>query len=354
MTDQKRVLITGGCGFVGSALIRHIIRRTNCSVVNLDKLTYAAMPEALEECAESERYYFVRGDVADAEVVRRTLATHAPDGLIHLAAESHVDRSIDGPEAFIRTNVMGTFVLLEETRKFLEGRPKDHFKFHHVSTDEVYGSLSESEPAFRETTPYNPRSPYAASKAASDHLALAWHETYKLPVILTNCSNNYGPWQFPEKFVPVMVLSALDGKSLPVYGTGQNIRDWLFVEDHAAALWAVFSRGKVGQKYNIGGKAERRNLDVVRTICAILNELRPRTSGKSYYEQISFVADRPGHDYRYGIDCSRISHELGWRPCVTFEEGLRKTVQWYLDKDDWWRSIQAKTYDGGRLGIFSQ
>jgi dTDP-glucose 4,6-dehydratase len=348
------ILITGGCGFIGSALIRHLIRRTENNVINLDKMTYAAMPEALEECAESNRYHFVLGDISNAEIVRHTLETQPTDGVIHLAAQSHVDRSIDGPAEFITTNVVGTFVLLEETRRYLSTRTAEErarFRFHHVSTDEVYGSLSESDPAFCEDTPYNPRSPYSASKAASDHLVYAWHETYGLPVILTNCSNNYGPWQFPEKLIPVMVLSALDGKPIPVYGRGQNIRDWLFVEDHAVALGAVFERGRLGQRYNIGGKAERRNLEVVRAVCTVLDELKPRADGKSYRDQISFVSDRPGHDYRYAVDCSRIARELEWYPNVTFEEGLRRTVRWYLDNEKWWRAVHSKTYDGRRLGI---
>ena len=349
-----KVLITGGCGFIGSALIRHIIRNTDSKVVNLDKLTYAATPDALEEAARSERYHFVQGDIADVDLVRSVFAAHRPDGVIHLAAESHVDRSIDGPGAFITTNVVGTFVLLDEARRYWSELADDariQFRFHHVSTDEVYGSLSETDPAFDEKTPYKPRSPYSASKAASDHLVQAWHETYGLPIVLTNCSNNYGPWQFPEKLIPVIVLNAIDGNPLPVYGQGQNIRDWLYVEDHATALWTVFRHGAPGDHYNIGGEAERRNLDVVRAICTVLDDLRPKRDGTSYADQISFVADRPGHDHRYAIDSSKIKRVLGWAPTVTFEEGLRETIKWYLDNEAWWRAIRHKTYDGRRLGI---
>lgn len=353
---RKTIMVTGGCGFIGSALIRHILRTTDARVVNLDKMTYAATPEALEECVEAELYHFVLGDIADRDAVRQVFETHAPDGIIHLAAESHVDRSIDGPDAFINTNVVGTFVLLDEARQYLaslDEAKQSRFRFHHVSTDEVYGSLSETDPAFSETTAYNPRSPYSASKAASDHLVQAWHETYGLPIVLTNCSNNYGPWQFPEKLIPVIVINALEGKPLPVYGEGRNIRDWLHVEDHARALWTVFDQGKIGERYNVGGKAERRNIDVVKAICAILNDLKPRSDGKSYAEQISFVTDRPGHDLRYAIDCSRIEAGLGWHSHVSFEQGLQQTIQWYLDHESWWRQIRDKTYDGRRLGMAS-
>jgi dTDP-glucose 4,6-dehydratase len=350
---RKTIMVTGSCGFIGSALIRHILRTTDARVVNLDKMTYAATPEALEECEQADLYHFVLGDIADRDDVRHVFETHAPDGIIHLAAESHVDRSIDGSGAFIATNVVGTFVLLDEARQYyaaLDEVKQNRFRFHHVSTDEVYGSLSETDPAFNETTAYNPRLPYSASKAASDHLVHAWHETYGLPVILTNCSNNYGPWQFPEKLIPVIVINALEGKTLPVYGEGRNIRDWLHVDDHARALWQVFECGRNGERYNVGGKAERRNIDVVSTICAILDELRPRKVGRSYLRQISFVTDRPGHDHRYAIDCSKIERDLDWHPVVSFEEGLRKTVQWYLDHEQWWRDILDKRYDGRRLG----
>ena len=351
--SDMKVLITGGCGFIGSALIRHIMRSSDVAVVNLDKLTYAAMPEALDGCEASGRYVFERGDIADPATVRRVLATHRPDGIVHLAAESHVDRSIDGPGEFITTNVVGSFVLLDQARHYWAGladEAKARFRFHHVSTDEVYGSLGDADPAFREDTPYSPRSPYSASKAASDHLVQAWHETYGLPMVLTNCSNNYGPWQFPEKLIPVVVLSALDGQPLPVYGQGLNVRDWLFVEDHAAALWQVFERGRTGERYNIGGLAERRNIDVVRAICAILDELRPRPGKAPHESLIRFVPDRPGHDHRYAIACAKIERELGWRPSVSFEAGLRRTVEWYLANEPWWRAIRARTYDGRRLG----
>ena len=351
--NSKTVLVTGGCGFIGSALIRHILRTSNTRVVNLDKMTYAATPEALEECAQADLYHFVLGDIADRDAVQHVFETHGPDGIIHLAAESHVDRSIDAPDTFITTNVIGTFVLLDEARRYFAGLDAErqaNFRFHHVSTDEVYGSLSETDPAFVEETPYRPRSPYSASKAASDHLVDAWHETYGLPVVMTNCSNNYGPWQFPEKLIPVMVINALDGKPLPVYGEGRNIRDWLHVEDHARALWQVFAHAETGGKYNIGGKAERRNIDLVNTLCTILDDLRPRSDGRSYAEQISFVTDRPGHDHRYAINCSRIEDELGWHPAVSFEEGLRQTIGWYLEHETWWRAIRERTYDGRRLG----
>lgn len=348
-----KVLITGGCGFIGSALIRHIIRNTSVSIVNLDKMTYAATPEAMEECGDSTRYAFERGDIADADTVRRILSEHRPGGIIHLAAESHVDRSIDGPGAFIATNVVGSFVLIDQARHFWSGLPREEkarFRFQHVSTDEVYGSLTETASPFHEGTPYSPRSPYSASKAASDHLVQAWHETYGLPIMITHCSNNYGPWQFPEKLIPVIVLNAIDGKDLPVYGQGTNVRDWLYVEDHAAALWTVFEHGVTGEKYNIGGNAERRNIDVVQSICAILDDLRPRADGKACASQIRFVVDRPGHDQRYAVNASKIARELGWAPSLTFEAGLRKTVEWYLENEAWWRDIHGRTYDGRRLG----
>lgn len=350
---HRTILITGGCGFIGSSLIRHILRTTDVRVVNLDKMTYAATPEALEGCEEADLYHFVLGDIANRDDVRQVFENHAPDGIIHLAAESHVDRSIDGPDAFITTNVVGTFTLLDEARHYhasLDGDKRNGFRFHHVSTDEVYGSLGDADPAFCETTAYSPRSPYSASKAASDHLVEAWHETYGLPVVLTNCSNNYGPWQFPEKLIPVIIINALDGKPLPVYGEGKNIRDWLHVDDHARALWTVFEKAGVGERYNVGGKAERRNIDVVSSICAIMDELRPRQDGQSYLQQISFVTDRPGHDHRYAIDSSKIERDLGWHPLVSFEEGLCATIQWYLEHEDWWRVIAQNIYDGSRLG----
>jgi dTDP-glucose 4,6-dehydratase len=349
-----KILVTGGCGFIGSALIRKFIRTTEATIINLDNMTYAAMPEALEDCHTSNRYTFEKGDISDEETVKRVFRTHHPDGVIHLAAESHVDRSIDSPATFIKTNIIGTFILLDVARAYwteLNGAAKRNFKFHHVSTDEVYGSLSERDPAFREETPYAPRSPYSASKASSDHLALAWLETYGLPVVLTNCSNNYGPWQFPEKLIPVMIINALAGQPLPVYGEGRNIRDWLFVEDHARALSIVFSRGRIGEKYNIGGKAERRNIDVVRAVCHSLDELRPRANGASYADLITFVTDRPGHDHRYAINCDKIEVDLGWTPSISFEDGLKQTVRWYIENEDWWRGNCEKRYDGRRLGL---
>lgn len=348
-----KVLVTGGAGFIGSALIRHILRDSDASVVNMDKLTYAATPEALEETADSSRYAFEQVDITDAAAVAGVFARHRPDGVIHLAAESHVDRSIDGPAAFIQTNVTGTFVLLDAARAYfngLEGAAKAGFRFHHVSTDEVFGSLTEDDPAFHEETPYDPRSPYSASKASSDHLVMAWHETYGLPVVMTNCSNNYGLWQFPEKLIPVMIIKALDGQPLPVYGDGRNIRDWLHVEDHARALWLVCREGADGQKYNVGGNAERRNIDVVHTICAALDRMRPRADGRPYADQISFVTDRPGHDHRYAIDAAKIKRTLGWEPAVTFDEGMAATVRWYLDNEAWWRGVLARRHDLRRLG----
>ena len=351
--DSRKILITGGCGFIGSALIRLILRTTNATVVNIDKLTYAATPEALEECAGMDHYNFIEADISDRAAVRQTFEIHKPQGVIHLAAESHVDRSIDGPEEFIKTNVLGTFTLLDEARRhYINSSDSEQrrFRFHHVSTDEVYGSLADTDPAFHEETPYQPRSPYSASKAASDHLVQAWHETYGLPVVLTNCSNNYGPWQFPEKLIPVVTINAVDGKPLPGYGKGTNVRDWLHVEDHARALWTVFQHGANGGKYNVGGNAERRNIDVVTAICAILDDIRPRVDGRSYVEQIAFVTDRPGHDQRYAIDSTKIERELAWQPSSSFEQGLRQTVLWYLENESWWRAIRADKYDGRRLG----
>lgn len=345
----KTVLVTGGCGFIGSALIRHLLNNTTVRVVNFDKLTYAAMPEALDEVAGSSLYHFVQGDIADRCAVREVIMSHAPDGIINLAAESHVDHSIDSPADFVRTNVVGTFILLDEGHRYyagLDDERQDGFRFLHVSTDEVFGSLSDDGSAFSETTAYDPRSPYAASKAAADHFARTWHATYGLPVIVTNCSNNYGRWQFPEKLIPVIIANALDGLPLPVYGTGANIRDWLHVDDHARALSAVFDRGRSGESYNIGGRAERRNIDVVHSICSLLDELHPRRDGQSYVKQISFVTDRPGHDYRYAIDCSKLEEELGWRPHIQFEDGLRKTVSWYIDHQDWWRTRRSRLSGG--------
>jgi dTDP-glucose 4,6-dehydratase len=345
-----KLLVTGGAGFIGSAVVRLAIARGH-QVVNLDALTYAACLENVASVANDPGYAFEHADIRDRAALDRIFAAHQPDAVMHLAAESHVDRSIDGPGDFIETNITGTFNMLEAARKYwvAQGRPAG-FRFHHISTDEVFGSLpADPSVKFTETTPYDPRSPYSASKAASDHLVRAWHETYGLPVVLTNCSNNYGPYHFPEKLIPVVILNALAGKPLPIYGTGANIRDWLYVEDHADALLLVVEKGAVGRSYNIGGENERTNLDLVRTLCAILDERRPKASG-SYADQITFVADRPGHDARYAIDPGRIRAELGWCPSVTVEEGLERTVQWYLDNESWWRPLQARQGVGERLG----
>jgi dTDP-glucose 4,6-dehydratase len=348
-----RVFVTGGAGFIGSALVRHLIRNSQHEVLNLDKLTYAGVLESLDEIANDARYRFVQGDICDAPLVARLLAEFQPDVIAHLAAESHVDRSIDGPADFIETNVVGTFTMLEQALAYwrsLEPERQKTFRFHHISTDEVFGSLGE-DGYFTETTAYDPRSPYSASKAGSDHLVRAWGHTYGLPILVTNCSNNYGPYHFPEKLIPLVIIRALSGAELPVYGDGSNVRDWLYVEDHARALATVFERGKPGQTYNVGGNSERRNIDVVRTICAALDERQPRQDGASYAEQIRFVPDRPGHDRRYAIDASKIKRELGWEPQVSFDEGIRRTVEWYLTRRDWWEPILARRYDTGRLGL---
>ncbi len=343
-----KILVTGGAGFIGSAVIRQLVREAGATVVNLDKLTYAATPEALEDCAKSPRYRLVEGDICDRALVTSLLEEHQPDAIMHLAAESHVDRSIDGPADFLQTNFFGTFSLLEAARAWRAGR-KGEFRFHHISTDEVYGALGPDDAAFCETTPYAPNSPYSASKAASDHLVRAWGETYGLAVVTSNCSNNYGPWQFPEKLIPVMLIAAFEGRPLPVYGAGENIRDWLHVEDHARALRLVLERGTNGECYNIGGDAERRNIDVVRQICALMDQHRPATA--PHDRLISFVADRPGHDLRYAVDSSKIRRELGWTPSETFETGLRGTIAWYLDNASWWQDIRQDTYRGQRLGL---
>ncbi|MGA4447121.1 dTDP-glucose 4,6-dehydratase [Ectopseudomonas chengduensis] len=350
-----RILVTGGAGFIGSALIRHLIQSTEHEVLNLDKLTYAGNLESLAPVDDNPRYRFVQADIADSPVVAQTLAEFQPDAIMHLAAESHVDRSIDGPAAFIQTNIVGTYSLLESTRAYwlgLSAERKAAFRFHHISTDEVYGDLHGVDDLFTETTPYAPSSPYSASKAASDHLVRAWQRTYGLPVLISNCSNNYGPYHFPEKLIPLMILNALAGKPLPVYGNGQQVRDWLYVEDHARALLKVVSEGQVGETYNIGGHNEQKNLDVVRAICALLEELAPqKPAGIARYEDlITYVQDRPGHDLRYAIDAGKIERELGWVPQETFETGLRKTVQWYLDNLDWCRRVQDGSYQGQRLG----
>jgi dTDP-glucose 4,6-dehydratase len=343
-----KLLVTGGAGFIGSAVVRQVVAAGH-KVINLDALTYAACLENVALVADSPNYTFEHADIRDRAALDRILAAHAPDAIMHLAAESHVDRSIDGPGTFIETNVNGTFNLLEAARAYWlrAGRP-GAFRFHHISTDEVYGSLGPTG-KFTEDTPYAPNSPYSASKAASDHLVRAWHETYGLPVVLTNCSNNYGPYHFPEKLVPVVILNALAGRPIPVYGKGENVRDWLYVEDHADALLTVLARGRIGRSYNIGGENEARNIDLVRTICAILDRLHP--AARPYADQISFVTDRPGHDARYAIDPARIRAELGWRPSVTLEQGLERTVQWYLDNGDWWRALQTRDGVGQRLGV---
>ena len=346
-----KLLVTGGAGFIGSAVVRHAIGAGH-EVVNLDALTYAACLDNVASVADSPLYSFVHADIRDREALDAVFAAHAPDAVMHLAAESHVDRSIDGPGDFIETNLTGTYNMLEAARTYwaAQGKP-EAFRFHHISTDEVFGSLpADPLVKFTEDTPYDPRSPYSASKAGSDHLVRAWHETYGLPVVLTNCSNNYGPYHFPEKLVPVIILGALAGKPLPIYGDGSNVRDWLYVEDHAEALLLVVEKGRVGRSYNIGGENERTNLELVQTLCAILDELRPRSAG-SYADQITFVTDRPGHDARYAIDPSRIRQELGWRPSVTVEEGLTRTVQWYLDNEAWWRALQDRAGVGERLGV---
>ena len=348
-----KILVTGGAGFIGSAVVRLAIARGH-SVVNLDALTYAACLENVASVSKSPQYFFEQADIRDRNALDTIFAKHQPDAVMHLAAESHVDRSIDGPADFIETNVTGTFNMLEAARSYWQAHGKpETFRFHHISTDEVFGSLpSDPSVQFTEETPYDPRSPYSASKASSDHLVRAWHETYGLPVVLTNCSNNYGPYHFPEKLIPVIILNALVGKPLPIYGTGSNNRDWLYVEDHADALLLVLEKGAIGRSYNIGGENERSNLELVQTLCKILDRLRPRSTG-AYADLITFVQDRPGHDARYAIDPSRIRDELGWRPSVTVEEGLEKTVQWYLDNEDWWKPLQSRSGVGERLGTKS-
>ncbi|MGE3142785.1 MAG: dTDP-glucose 4,6-dehydratase [Hyphomonadaceae bacterium] len=351
--NGQRVLITGGAGFIGSALARALILDGAHDVLVIDKLTYAGTLASLAPIAQHPRFRFLQHDIADAPAMAAAFAAFDPDIVVHLAAETHVDRSIDGPSAFIETNIVGAFVLLEAALthwRGLKGARAAAFRFHHVSTDEVFGSLG-AEGAFCETTPYDPRSPYSASKAASDHLVRAWGHTYGLPVLITNCSNNYGPYQFPEKLIPLTLIKALAGEALPVYGKGENVRDWLYVEDHVAALRCVFTRGAPGETYAIGGACERRNIDLVTALCAELDRQRPRADGKSYAEQITFVSDRPGHDLRYAIDASKIAARLDWRPRETLETGLARTVAWYLENEAWWRAAQGKSYAGERLGL---
>ncbi len=352
---MKKILITGGAGFIGSAVIRHIIKNTNDRVINVDKLTYAGNLESLDNVSNDEKYSFEQIDICDEVALKQAFVKYQPDLVMHLAAESHVDRSIDGPSDFIKTNIVGTYTLLEVARQYwqqLDETKKQVFRFHHISTDEVYGDLEGTDDLFTETTPYAPSSPYSASKASSDHLVRAWYRTYGLPVIVTNCSNNYGPYHFPEKLIPLMILNALDGKQLPIYGNGQQVRDWLFVEDHARALYKVATEGKVGETYNIGGHNEKANIDVVKTICTILEELVPQKPQgvKQYADLITFVTDRPGHDVRYAIDASKIQRELDWKPEETFETGIRKTVEWYLNNKTWWKRVLDGSYSLERLG----
>jgi len=349
-----KILVTGGAGFIGSAVIRHIINNTSDSIVNIDKLTYAGNLESLIEIAHSNQYTFEQVDICNRAALDRVFAEHKPDAVMHLAAESHVDRSIDGPAEFIETNIVGTYTLLEATRQYwltLPEKSKQSFRFHHISTDEVYGDLEGTTDLFTETTPYEPSSPYSASKAASDHLVRSWLRTYGLPTIITNCSNNYGPYHFPEKLIPLVILNALEGKPLPIYGKGDQIRDWLYVEDHARALVKVVTEGKIGETYNIGGHNEKQNIDVVKTICNILDELVPQE--EKYQKQITFVKDRPGHDMRYAIDASKIAKELDWTPIETFETGLKKTVEWYLANSTWCKRVQDGSYKRERLGAKS-
>lgn len=350
-----KILVTGGAGFIGSAVIRYIIQYTQDSVVNLDKLTYAGNLESLTDVSDNERYSFYQADICDRQALEEIFDNCQPDAVMHLAAESHVDRSIDGPAAFIETNILGTYTLLEAARTYwssLSDERKDAFRFHHISTDEVYGDLDSTDALFTETTSYAPSSPYSASKASSDHLVRAWQRTFSLPTIVTNCSNNYGPYHFPEKLIPLMILNALDGKPLPVYGDGMQIRDWLYVEDHARALYKVVTEGTPGETYNIGGHNEKSNIEVVQTICTLLEELVPNKPNgiRMYQDLITYVKDRPGHDVRYAIDAGKIGRELGWKPKETFDSGIRKTVEWYLNNKLWWSRVLDGSYNGERLG----
>jgi len=356
LSQRLKILVTGGAGFIGSAVIRHLIKDKGYAVVNVDKLTYAGNLESLRDVDQSPLYAFEQVDICDQTQMNRVFAEHQPDKVMHLAAESHVDRSIDGPGEFIQTNVVGTYVMLEAARKYwtsLHGERKAAFRFHHISTDEVYGDLHGTDDLFLETTPYSPSSPYSASKAGSDHLVRAWNRTFKLPVVLTNCSNNYGPYHFPEKLIPLMILNAISGKPLPVYGEGNQIRDWLYVEDHARALVRVVMEGTDGETYNIGGHNEKKNIDVVKTICAILEELHPEKPAgiDKYQDLITHVTDRPGHDLRYAIDANKIKNTIGWVPEESFETGIRKTIEWYLNNKDWWQKVLDGSYQGERLGV---
>lgn len=349
-----KIIVTGGAGFIGSAVIRHIIKNTDNEVLNIDKLTYAGNLESLVDVESNPRYSFKQIDICDPKAIERAFNEFQPDLVMHLAAESHVDRSIDGPAEFINTNIVGTYTLLETARQYwqaLKDAKKSNFRFHHISTDEVYGDLEGTTDLFTETTPYAPSSPYSASKASSDHLVRAWYRTYGLPVVITNCSNNYGPYHFPEKLIPLVILNALDGKPLPIYGKGDQIRDWLYVEDHAKALYKVVTEGSIGETYNIGGHNEKQNIEVVKTICGILDELQPQPNGQPYESLITFVKDRPGHDIRYAIDATRIKRDLGWTPEETFDSGIRKTVEWYLNNLEWCRRVQDGSYQRERLGV---
>ncbi len=347
----QTVLLTGGAGFIGSALVRYLIDATDVTVVNVDKLTYAGSRLSIGEADSDPRHHFHEVDIADASAIRQLIEQYQPDYIMHLAAESHVDRSIDGPGEFIQTNLVGTYTMLEAAREYWDALPEDRraaFRFHHISTDEVYGSLGETG-LFTEDTRYKPNSPYSASKAGSDHLVRAWHKTYGFPVVTSNCSNNYGPYQFPEKLVPLIIQKAMAGEALPIYGKGDNVRDWLYVDDHVKALWKIVTEGVPGEVYNVGGHNEKTNIEVVTTLCSILDELRPRADGKPYVDQITYVADRPGHDRRYAIDASKIDRELGWTPDETFETGFRRTIEWYLDNADWVAKV-SNEYSGQRLG----
>jgi dTDP-glucose 4,6-dehydratase len=352
-SGRRRIFVTGGAGFIGSCLARHLIAETDNEVLVYDKLTYAATLTSLDPVAHHQRFTFVKGDICDRDAVSKAVSSFDPDVIVHLAAESHVDRSIEGPQAFIETNVVGTLVMVQAAMAHWKTMAPDRsasFRFHHVSTDEVFGSLGDAG-FFTEETPYDPRSPYSASKAGSDHLVRAWHHTFGLPITITNCSNNYGPYHFPEKLIPLIILRALHGEDLPVYGKGENIRDWLYVEDHARAIALVFEQGKAGETYTVGGNSERKNIDVVKTICALLDRIKPRPDQKSYAEQIRFVTDRPGHDHRYAIDSTKIQRDLGWRSTVSFEEGLEETVRWYLSNEAWWRPLLERGQATARRGL---